>query len=263
MSRFFPRAFALVVALAAMTCGPVPPPKDAYQSAPDLLADLVERRSKVRTFRISGRVDHFGEEHRIQGKTFLFARLPDQLRIELLSPFMSPLTVLTVNNGKFAMNDLREGRYMTGPAEPCNIARLLRIPLPPADIFRILIGLSPLIDGENESSWNSRAGHYEIVIKNQDQTQYLKVGPSRETLPLLSSRLEDAQGTIFDIDYSHWSQVAGIPMPHEIRVKMPRSKTDLLLRYDDNGVEINIVLPEDAWTQSPPAGLTIEEVECN
>ena len=118
---------ALVFAIA---CGPVPPPQDAYTKAPKILADLEERRNKINSFRITGRVDHFGEEHRVQGKTYFFSVLPKKLRIELVSPFGSPLNVLTINDDVFALHDLREGRYLTGPAKPCNIARLVRSPCP-------------------------------------------------------------------------------------------------------------------------------------
>ena len=49
-------------------------------------------------------------------------------------------------------------------------------------------------------------------------------------------------------------------MPHEIRVKMPREKADLLIRYDPGAVELNVALPDDAWDQTPPANLTPEQV---
>ncbi len=258
-----------VITLIGLACGPVAPPKNAYETAADLLRDQRARREAVRSFRITGRVDHFGEEHRVQGKIYLFAELPGRhgakhqgrLRIELVSPFGSPMSVLTVNDGVFALHDLREGRYLTGPAEPCNIARLVRIPLPPEDVMAILVGHTPIIDGAEEVAWDNR-GFYRVTISDAPRTQLLDIGPGEKTLPLQRSKLEDEAGTVFDLTYDRWHSVGVAAMPHEIRIKMPRQKADLLLRYDEGGVELNVDLPADAWDQSPPQGLTVEQVTC-
>ena len=98
-------------AVASFGCGPKAPPKGAFTEAPDLLKSMAERRSSIRTVRITGRVDHFGKAHRVQGKVYIFAQLPDRLRMELVSPFGSPLTVLTVSDGQFALNDIRKGTF--------------------------------------------------------------------------------------------------------------------------------------------------------
>lgn len=253
----------IILGLGAFSaCGPVPPPRDAYTKAPDIIADLEARRANIKSFRITGRVDHFGEQHRIQGKTFFFAVLPNQLRIELVSPFGSPLNVLTINGDIFALHDLREGRYLTGPAKPCNIARLVRIPLPREDVVRILIGYTPLIEGKSEVTWDTK-GFYRVTITDGERTQRLEIDGNHETLPLMRSTLEDANGVVFDITYKKWRTVTDIRMPHEIRIKMPRKKSDLLVRYDTGGVELNVELPKDAWDQTPPAHLTPEQVDCD
>jgi hypothetical protein len=243
-------------------CGPVPRPSDAYTEAPNLLEDLAAKREEIHSFRIIGRVDHFGEEHRIQGKTFLFAELPGRLRIELVSPFGNPLSVLTVNDSVFALHDLREGRFFVGPAEPCNIARLVQLPLPPSDVIRILIGHSPLIEGVSTVTWNKN-GYYDVNIRQGNRIQQLRVGKDHNMLPLLQSRLEDSGQIVFDIAYEKWRRSGGVFVPHEIRVKMPNDNVDLLIRYDDDGVELNVEMPDDAWVQSPPAGIQVEQVDCD
>ncbi|MDJ0762716.1 MAG: hypothetical protein QNJ97_06970 [Myxococcota bacterium] len=253
--------FLIVICFIA-ACGPVPRPKGAYTSGADILGDVRTRRDKVTSFRITGRVDHFGEDHRVQGKVYLFAELPQRLRIELVSPFGNALTVLTVDKGRFALNDLREGRFLTGPAEPCNIARLVRIPLPPDDVMRVLIGHTPIIEGDPAVRWDTK-GVYRVDIVSGDQTQRLEIGPDKGVLPLLASSLSDRDGTVFTIGSAKWRVIDGVGFPHEIRVKMPRHEADLLLRYDEGGVELNVPLPDDAWQQTPPPGIEPEQVHCD
>jgi outer membrane lipoprotein-sorting protein len=243
-------------------CGPVPRPKDAYSSGPDILGDLKKKTQSVQSFRITGRVDHFGEKHRIQGKTYLFSKLPNQLRIELVSPFSSPLNVLTVNDKVFAMHDVREARFLTGPADPCNIARLIQIPMPAEDVIRILVGSAPIIEGQAEVKWDTK-GFYLVTIFDGLRTERLEIGPDKTFLPIHHALLEDKDGVIFDIAYNRRRPVKGISIPEEIRVKMPKEKVDLLLRYDPDGVELNVDLPTDAWDQTPPAGITVEQVTCD
>lgn len=252
----------LWLALYCVGCGSAARPANAYGNAADLMADMSVRSDKISSFRITGRVDHFGKEHRIQGKVFLFARLPSKLRVDLLSPFGSTLSVLTVNDGRFAMSDIREDRYLEGPADPCNIARLVRIPLPPEDVARVLVGHTPIIDGAAEVIWSDK-GYYRVTISDGDRTQLLDVGPDPDVLPLLRSRLEDSAGQIYDMSFERWRSVKGIPIPHEIRIKMPRDDADLLVRYDDDGVELNVKMPADAWDHSFPDGADVEHVTCD
>jgi recombination protein RecR len=244
------------------SCGPVPRPKDAYSSGPDILRDLKKQTESVKSFRITGRVDHFGEKHRIQGKAYLFSVLPKKLRIELISPFESPLNVLTVNDTVFAMHDVKEARFLTGPADPCNIARLIQIPMPVDDVIRILLGYAPIIDGRTEVKWDTK-GFYRVTISDGARTERLEIGPDKSSLPLQRATLEDKDGLIFDITYNRRRPVQAVSIPGEIRVKMQREKVDLLLRYDPEGVELNVDLPTDAWDQTPPAGITVEQVTCD
>ncbi|MBW2276496.1 MAG: DUF4292 domain-containing protein [Deltaproteobacteria bacterium] len=259
--RIVTSVLAVLAAMAALACGPVPRPKDAYDSAPDLLADMRALRDEIESFRITGTVDHFGEEHRVQGKTYLFAELPGRLRVDLLSPFGNTLSVLTVDQDVFALADFRENRFLEGPAEPCNIARLIRLPLPADDVIRVLIGHSPIIDGHEQVSWD-RQGFYRVTISDGARVQTLEVEPDRSSLKLRRSRLEEGDQVIFDMTFERWRVVDRAFVPHEIRVVMPRDKADLLVRYDEDGVEINVDLPKDAWTQSFPAGADVERVEC-
>jgi len=251
----------LLFAVSFPACGPVPMPKGAYTHAPDLLAAMSKKRQGFDSFRISGRVDHFGKAQHIRGKLFLFAQFPKNLRVDLLSPFGNTLSVLTVADGRFAMADYREGVFMEGAAEPCNIARLIKIPLPAEEVIRILIGDSPIIEGTSEVSWDKK-GFYRVEVRDGERIQTLEINPDKDILSLKRSLLKDSRGIVYDIRYDRWRRVNSAYVPYEIRVKVPSDQTDLELLYDDDGVETDIELPSDAWSLSFPKGADIKQAVC-
>ena len=251
----------LLVALLAAACGPVPRPKDAYTAAPDLLADMLALRARVKALRAAGRIDHFGEE-RVQGRMFAFAEPPARLRVDLVSPLGSTLAVLTVAAGAFSMSDEREGKYYAGPAEPCNIARLIRIPLPVEDVVRVLVGSTPLIEGASQVTWD-REGHYDVAIAGAGgAAQLIEIGPDRDVLPLLRSRISEGGATGLEITCDRWARVGDAHVPFEIRAAMPREKEELLVRYDEGAVEADAEIPAEAWTHVFPDGASVEQVGC-
>ena len=251
----------VLVLLLAAACGPVPRPADAYASAPDLLADMLALRGRTKSLRATGRIDHFGEQ-RVQGKLFAFAEPPDRLRVDLVSPLGSTLAVLTVAAGAFSMSDEREGKYYAGPAEPCNIARLIRIPLPAEDAIRVLVGSTPVIEGRSEVAWD-KAGHYDVRITGEGSAaQLIEIGPDRDVLPLLRSRITEGRATVLEITCERWGKVGDAHVPFEIRAAMPGEKEELLVRYDEGGVEANAEIPAEAWTHVFPDGAAIEQVDC-
>jgi outer membrane lipoprotein-sorting protein len=259
VTRLAPAAALLASLLAA--CGPAPRPADAYASAPDLVRDMLALRAKVRSLRAAGRADHYGERGRVQGKIFAFAKQPGRLRVDLMSPFGSTLAVLTADGAVFRLSDLRESRYYEGPAEPCNIARLIGVPLAPEDAMAALAGSTPIIEGSPVVTWDG-GGFYRVRIEGGGLAQTLEIGPSRRVLPLRRSLLERNGETVFDMTFDRWLDVGGASVPHEIRVSMPREKAELLVRYDEGAVEVNVDLPDDAFTQTPPPGTAVESVSC-
>jgi hypothetical protein len=222
---------------------------------------MLALRGHVRSLRATGRIDHFGDQ-RVQGKMFAFAEPPDRLRVDLVSPLGSTLAVLTVAAGAFSMSDEREGKYYTGPAEPCNIARLIRIPLPAEDVIRVLVGSTPVIEGPSEVTWD-KAGHYDVRITGADgASQLIEIGPDRDVLPHLRSRITEGRTTVLEITCDRWAKVGDAHIPFEIRAAMPEEKEELLVRYDEGGVEVNAEIPVEAWTHVFPDGAAIEQVTC-
>ncbi|MBN2526892.1 MAG: DUF4292 domain-containing protein [Deltaproteobacteria bacterium] len=252
--------FCSIVGLLA-ACGPIRPPKDAYQDVHTLLKQMDQKRGPVESFRIAGSIDHV-QEQRVRGKAFIFSKLPGNLRIDILSPFGNTLSVLTADSDKFGLSDYKVGRFFTGKPIPCNVARFVGVALPPSDVIAILIGKVPLIEGTKELKWHPD-GYYVVTITKGNMVQTLHIGADKKTLPLQMAQIKENNKIVFNVSFNMWRSVGDARVPYEIRIEMPRDKAELFVQYDADGVEVNVDLPDDAWDQTVPAGARLEQLVCD
>jgi hypothetical protein len=192
-----------------------------------------------------------------------FVERDARLRFDALTPASTTAATLTTDGARFALLDAGERRFFTGPAEACNVSRLLRIPLDPRDVVEILLGGTPLVGPADTARvrWSDE-GYYVVTVRSPDgaRSQEVHVSGERDRLDLLSSVVRDRRGTWFAIEYEDHRRVGGVRIPETIHFEMPRQDADVRLRYDD--VEVNVEIPEDAFRQEAPAGLRAEEVSC-
>src|SRR5262245_2726506 len=130
----------LIALLLGASCGGVPPPKNPVSDGREMVQLLGAIHGRARSLRARGRADHLGPEGRVRGTVMVFAEREARLRFDTLTPAETTASTLTSDGARFALLDTRERRFYAGPAEPCNIARLLRIPLEGKAIVEILLG---------------------------------------------------------------------------------------------------------------------------
>jgi hypothetical protein len=249
----------LLIACLISACGPVPKPQNAYADGRLLLQDLIQQRQSVRSFRMAGTLDHIGK-HRLQGSMYVFAILPDQLRMDLLSPFGHTLSVLTTNPEGFGWSDYQNGRFYSGEASPCNVARFTGLELSPDGLTGILIGNPPIVDGPITLDWHPR-GYYVITISGAESAQTLHV--RHGSVPELNRAIFSRQETvIFDIRWNRWRTVSGIRVPEEVDIRLPVEEERIWIRYEPDGMEVNVSFPPNAFAQTIPAHLKSEILTC-
>ncbi len=249
----------LALFFSAIGCGAVPRPADGYARAADLLKDLRAEQERISSFRMSGTVDHVGGQ-RVQGTVYLFGQSPDRLRMDVLSPFGTTLSVLTADGGAFGLSDFQNGRYFSGEANACNVARFTGIYLPPQEVALVLTGGTPMIPGDASLDWNGR-GYYEVTISAGALQQTISAGPGPHPV-VHRSVLRENGVVVYDIAFDARRMVSEESVPFEIRIRMPKDAGEVFIRYDDDGVELNISLPDDAFVQTVPPSLTVEPLVC-
>lgn len=228
----------------------------------------------VEAISAEARVDQRGDEGRIRGRVMMFARRPAQVRFDAMSQF-GPVSTLTSDGEVFSLASFRDKRFITGPACPHNVARLLRMPMDGSQVVEFLLGGTALIEAERRTIAWDEDGHYRIVLHAADgHRQELDVALleadieaplEAQRFRLLRSELRGPDGkSRWRVSYDDYERVehggAKISWPFRVHVVQKSSDMDTLIRFKE--VTVNPSIPEGVFTQAPSGGLVMEEASC-
>jgi hypothetical protein len=190
-----------IVALGLTLVG-CPPPKSverpyAAPAAAELVAALKARAGKLRALQAETRVDSMGEKAAERVKvdmSFLVAR-GGKMRVQIEGP-MGLLATFASDGKDFGLVDVRNNVYLHGPANACNVSRLLAVALEPDAAVDVLTGSVPL-DGEPDSvAWDT-AGREVLTLKAPDGgREVIKLDASGRRWDPLSAERTDASGAV-------------------------------------------------------------------
>lgn len=131
----------LLVALALLggcaTAPPHQPVADGARRALDLLGERWREFADLRAL-ADVSIQKGGERQRLTG--VLLVKGPDSMRLEALSPFGQPYLLVVVHEGRLTAYDVAKNEALVGPATAETIARVLGLPLEPADLVAVLAG---------------------------------------------------------------------------------------------------------------------------
>jgi len=285
----------ILAALGCMACG-TPPPASLVPDARAALQRVHATQDCGQGIHASAKIDHFGKGGRVRGDLLFFALWPARLRMDVVGPMnVGVVATLTADEKKFSLADLREKRFLYGPASACNIARLTTVPMPGHVLVSLLRGEAPVLKHDEKAAtieW-SRSGYYVVRIPSTRQAEeeiHLAPHPSDFGLPWQQQRMRvveievrqqgivlyhaelndhrptamskpqvDADGIDPEIPVS--GPVCQAELPRSIHVEVPGKQADVIFRYED--VTWNPPLTPGLFTQPPPAGLPIERVDCD
>jgi hypothetical protein len=233
------------------------------------LGHIRSRDARVQRLRARGSADHFGAQGRIRGEVFVFVSRP-RVRVDTRA-FGNTVSTLVTDGSTFAMADLRGGVFYTGQARPCVAAQLLGIPLEAGEVVALLAGGPPLLEGDARIRWHD--GHYVVDITGRDgrgeslqmeitDEERQSARPEAQRPRPIRAELRDARGVRATLTFEDYEPVEGVAFPKRVRVVMARENIDLVVRYRD--VALDVDLPDDAFDTSPPSdALRPEQVTCD
>jgi hypothetical protein len=250
----------LPAALALAGC-PVPPPENPIEDGPTMEARLAAVLAAVGDVRAETRVEQVTERGPVKGAVYVFLRAPDHLRFDAMSMVDTPLAVLVSDGVSFALHDVGGNRYYFGAAEPCNIARLLRIPLGGDAVVRILLGLPPAVAAARSSvEWDGDGFYVYRQESGDGLVLEAHVAPLGEALDTLLVRLQDEAGTVWEATFDGHREVGGVRLPAHVRFTAREGDGPVEVWYGE--LEPGVELPDDAWSYPAPYGIPSEPVTC-
>jgi hypothetical protein len=246
-------------------------------------------------------IDYFGKEGRVRGDVFYYAVLPEQLRMDVISPFGVVVSTLTSNGEDFTLYDLQNATFLHGPASTCNVARFTQVPVPPFALVQLFRGEAPVLVHTPESisiRWKRRlrGGFYQVRIESKHGAeQEIRLVPLEADFdePWAEQRVrverveikqhgrklyraelrghrpgrtadpfEDPDGLMPDVPPS--GPECHAPVPDRLRLQVPDAKQELILDNEKIGkdVVLNPPLRGGEFEQPVPDGVRVVYARC-
>lgn len=268
---------ALSLATLLLTgCARPPRPTFPIEDADRALRLLSSMRRTLFGLQAEARVEQRGAEGRIRGTVLLMVVSPARVRFDVLTQF-GPAATLTSDGETFELLDQREGRFLEGPACPSNIARFLGVALPPRDVTRLLLGDAPIIEGATREIETIRGG-YLVTLYSDDRIQEVEIHirrgdedapPEAQFLRLARTEILDANGR--SLVRAVFSDHRVVPDPEDpegrgvaipFRVQFDDFVRDSTTTVRMKEVELDVEVPDDAFTQARPEGMPASYAPC-
>jgi hypothetical protein len=297
-----PRAVTLVrhaavgmALVGAAGCARVAPPPSSPPTADDALGRMHATLAQCGGVQANAKIDRFGDDGRVRGDLMLFAARPARIRLDAVSPFGVALATLTSDGRVFAFADLRKKTYYVGPASACNIARLTSVPVPAHVLVDLLRGEAPVlrhVPAETRIAWSTQGYWLVDIASSREARQEIRLAPrpddwskpwQEQRMRVLDVRVVQQGYVLYHaelgdhapapmaeprVDPDHLEPPlppSGPPcdaeIPHRIHVEVPVPKSDIRFQYTQ--LSWNPPLPSGVFEQSPPSGMSVEEVHCD
>jgi hypothetical protein len=278
--------------LALVACSRAAPPS-RFPTAEDAIARMRATYACSRGVQGESKVDYFGEQGRVRGSALFVTSRPERLRIDVFSPFGVTLSTLTSDGRDFSLLDLNGKQFFHGPASECNVARFLRVPVPPYALVAMLAGEAPvLVHAPTEASIAWESGAYVVSVKSrhgaseairlepvpddwdrpwsEQRMRVREVRVVQQGIELYRAELEgfavahtakprvDPDGVDPDVPPS--GPVCDAEVPRRIHIVSEASAQDVLLTHQE--IVHNPPIDPSAFRQAPPGGVTVRASMC-
>jgi hypothetical protein len=155
--------------------------------------------------------------------------------------------------GRLAIWDARGGTLYRGAATPENVARLVRLPLPPEELVAILCGW-PALDGEAARADAGR-GHVTLEVRDGARTTTARVVAGAAVSRAI---VRDGRGG-YDVEWGQRVRVNGAAGPGDVTLSSDRPRVEVELTWPEP--EANAPLEDALFELRAPAGARVVELE--
>ncbi|MCM2263664.1 MAG: DUF4292 domain-containing protein [Desulfuromonadales bacterium] len=236
-------------------CATLPAPQLKAPVASDfgrtLLNEHLSRRTENRTLQGIARIRVQTPERTVSGTQVLLVEEPARLRAETLSPFGTPLLLMTANDTEINVLVPGDNRFYQGRATPENLGRFTRLPLRLADLVSILLFRPPLIDYQSLETFQLSDGGWMAVLEAGQRRQELLFDVGQHLSGVRYFHGGELQLRLAYGDFDATPQL----FPHRIELELPQQKTQASLVFKE--LEVNRQILPEVFALVPPAGALV------
>lgn len=227
----------------ATTTSVTPPPLET--TTPELsqvqqsTQALIERAQRLDTLQADAVMGYDGGGQRLKIREEIAIKRPASMRVEALTPF-GVGAVVVANGPRLAIYEPSENTFYRGASTGDTLSRFARIPLPPAQAIKLLMGLLP-DDEANFSSPTSVRTEGDLVIGS-----YQLSGGTVDELGFADGHLRMVRvggksgRPAYEVHYDDYRDIGGMQFAHKLEASFLNTGTHLNVKY--SGVIVNPVL---------------------
>ena len=234
-------------------------PPDRLYSQQELLSILESRNMAVNSVegKLSSRIKLAGKNKK--ATELILIKKPYHLRMDILSPFGSPVLSMATNGEDINLQYHAKNRFFSGKAGEPNMAAILSPSLNIGELVLILTGGIPLIkfdESKSEAIWDEKG--YRLRLQNETTRQDISFDGSG-LYPLTSKIYDDQERVILSITMGNYKGVNGFDFPSTIGLFMPLEDYEMKVKY--SRVTLNESLELESFSLSPPKGVFVEGLQ--
>lgn len=196
------------------------------------LGRLAGEEAAVRTLRGQASVRYEGPAGSGSATQVIVVALPDRARVEALSPLGTAVLLLAIRGDDLTVYAPAQHAYGVGRATRETLGRLARIPLPPAPLLRLLVGLPPLQIRPGDPRVQSAVEPAAIRVDSVDGPFWQRLWSGADGSTPERGELGEASGLLLRFEFGDRRRLDGALFPFALHLEEVTVGTRLAIQYE-------------------------------
>ena len=245
------RALAAAGLLLLASCAVTPVSRLAAPPDPDTVRSrLLQEEAATRTVRGLARLAFEGPQGSGSASQVVVVALPDRARVEALTPLGTTALVATFRADELRVHSPLRHEYWTGRATRETLGRLLKVPVPPELLLRLLAGLPPLPLRAQDPRLTVAPDGAAVRVESVDGDYWQRLWTEADDPEVARGEVGRASEVLFTFAFADRRPTDGRSFPFEIRVEDPATRSRLHVQYER--VQLNLPADPDLFELPPP-----------
>jgi len=228
-----PLVAGLLLAACAVVPGAPPPTLPRQWAGPEVFLERLEADDgAVKTARGLASVRFEGPAGKGSATQVIVVALPDRARLETLSPLGTAVLLLTIRGDDLTLYAPARHEYGMGRATRETLGRLVRVPVPPGPLLRLLVGLPPLPIRPGDPRVQLAVEAAAIRVESVDGPYWQRVWSSPDGMVPVRGELGEAGTLLLRFEFGERRRLSGAAFPFAVQLDEMTAGTRLTIQYE-------------------------------